>query len=76
METVREYADVMHTQSDKMAKLIDDLLLHALRELGQISIQLTEQYSGQMFEEICSPPGILLKRVASRTLVLQRSPTF
>lgn len=61
METVREYADVMHTQSDKMAKLIDDLLLHALRELGQISIQLTEQYSRRMFEEILQPARHLVE---------------
>lgn len=61
MDTVREYAIVMNSQSDKMAKLIDDLLLHALRELGQISIHLTEQYSRPLFEEILQPIGHLVE---------------
>jgi signal transduction histidine kinase len=55
MESVMGYVEVMQTNTDKMARLIEDLLLHALKELGQISIQLTEQYSQHVLSTIIKP---------------------
>lgn len=57
MEKVQEYVEVMYTQSNKMTGLIDDLMIHALRELGQITVKLTEQYSGPLFERMLAPIG-------------------
>ncbi|WP_169089829.1 sensor histidine kinase [Paenibacillus sp. PL91] len=55
MESVMGYVEVMQTNTDKMARLVEDLLLHALKELGQISIHLTEQYSQSMLSTIIKP---------------------
>ena len=55
MASVMDYVEVMQTNADKMAMLVEDLLLHALRELGQISVHLTEQYSQSMLQSIIKP---------------------
>jgi signal transduction histidine kinase len=55
MEIVKEYVEVMKTNTDKMTRLVEDLLLHALKELGQISVNLTEQYSRSIFLSIIKP---------------------
>ncbi|GGN91841.1 HAMP domain-containing sensor histidine kinase [Saccharibacillus kuerlensis] len=55
-----EYINVMNTHAEKMTRLIDDLLLHALKELGQISVEPREQYSRDVF-------GPMLQTVAHRT---------
>lgn len=52
MASVTDYVEVMQTNADKMAMLVEDLLLHALRELGQISVHLTEQYSQTCFNRL------------------------
>ncbi|WP_175471349.1 sensor histidine kinase [Fontibacillus panacisegetis] len=57
MDTLMEYIQVMHAQSDKMTALIDDLFVHAIRELGQITVRLTEQYSRPLFTQILTPIG-------------------
>lgn len=57
MSSVMEYVEVMHNNTEKMTRLTEDLLLHALKELGQISITLTEQYSRDMLLTILQPMG-------------------
>ncbi len=57
MSAVMEYVEVMHTNTDKMTRLTEDLLLHALKELGQISVTLTEQYSRDIVHKILQPIG-------------------
>jgi signal transduction histidine kinase len=57
MSAVMEYVEVMHTNTDKMTRLTEDLLLHALKELGQISVTLTEQYSKELMDKIIQPIG-------------------
>lgn len=57
MESVLEYVQVMQTNTHKMTVLLDDLLLHALKELGQISVHPTEQYSRDVLEPMIKPIG-------------------
>jgi signal transduction histidine kinase len=57
MSAVMEYVEVMHNNTDTMTRLIEDLLQHALKELGQISVTLTEQYSRDMLFRILQPIG-------------------
>jgi signal transduction histidine kinase len=57
LPAVMAYMDVMQAQTNKMAFLIEDLLIHALRDLGQISVEPVEQYSKQLFEVILEPIG-------------------
>lgn len=57
MESVMEYIQVMQTNTLKMTVLLDDLLLHALKELGQISVHRTEQYSKEILLQILKPMG-------------------
>ncbi|HEY2494148.1 MAG TPA: HAMP domain-containing sensor histidine kinase [Paenibacillus sp.] len=57
MSSVMEYVEVMHNNTDKMTRLTEDLLLHALKELGHISVTLTEQYSRDMLLTILEPIG-------------------
>lgn len=57
MSSVMEYVEVMHNNTEKMTRLTEDLLLHALKELGQISVTLTEQYSRDMLLAILQPIG-------------------
>lgn len=52
MSEVLDYIGVMRTHTDRMVRLTDDLLVHALSELGQISITPTEIYSGDAFRDI------------------------
>ncbi|OWR31439.1 two-component sensor histidine kinase [Saccharibacillus sp. O23] len=52
MDEVLDYIGVMRTHTDRMVRLTDDLLVHALNELGQISITPTEIYSGEAFRDI------------------------
>lgn len=57
LPAVMAYMDVMQAQTSKMAFLIEDLLVHALRDLGQISVEPVEQYSKRLFEVILEPIG-------------------
>ncbi|CAM3276327.1 MULTISPECIES: HAMP domain-containing sensor histidine kinase [Saccharibacillus] len=52
MDEVLDYVGVMRVHTDKMVRLTDDLLVHALNELGQISITPRESYSRDVFGEI------------------------
>ncbi|WP_042166888.1 sensor histidine kinase [Paenibacillus gorillae] len=55
LPSVMAYMEVMQTQADTMARLIDDLLLHALKELGQISVVPVESYSRALLTPIIQP---------------------
>jgi len=55
MDTVMEYAEVMYNNTEKMTRLTEDLLLHALKELGQISVTLKERYSKELIQSILQP---------------------
>ncbi|WP_160034568.1 sensor histidine kinase [Paenibacillus sp. An7] len=57
MPSVMEYVEVMHNNALKMTRLTEDLLQHALQELGQISVTLTEQYSKGVLTRILQPVG-------------------
>jgi Signal transduction histidine kinase len=57
MDAVLEYVRVMQTHTHKMTARVDDLLLHALRELGQISVAPVERYSREMLLSILRPIG-------------------
>ncbi|WP_211747462.1 HAMP domain-containing sensor histidine kinase [Paenibacillus sp. Marseille-Q4541] len=57
MSSVMEYVEVMHNNAQKMTRLTEDLLQHALKELGQISVTLTEQYSREVLVKILQPVG-------------------
>lgn len=57
MPSVMEYVEVMHNNAQKMTRLTEDLLQHALQELGQISVTLTEQYSKEVLTRILQPVG-------------------
>ncbi|WP_433747489.1 sensor histidine kinase [Paenibacillus amylolyticus] len=54
-ETLMEYMEVMRTHTDKTARLVEDLLVHALQELGQISVETREMYSGPVLEAMLKP---------------------
>ncbi|WP_155987929.1 sensor histidine kinase [Gorillibacterium massiliense] len=54
-ETIMDYLGVMQVNTDKIVRLVDDLLIHALRESGRISIELREQYSGEVLSSIIEP---------------------
>ncbi|REK76117.1 sensor histidine kinase [Paenibacillus paeoniae] len=55
IESIMSYIEVMKTNTDKMSRLTEDLLLHALQDLGQISVHRTEQYSRVLLEDIIKP---------------------
>ncbi len=55
MESIMAYIHVMQTNTEKMSRLLDDLFIHTLKELGHIPVNLTEQYSKKMFENILRP---------------------
>ncbi|OBZ15013.1 hypothetical protein A8L34_14125 [Bacillus sp. FJAT-27264] len=57
LPAIMEYMEIMQSQTNKMAVLVEDLLVHALRDLGQISVTLTECYSKEVFESILRPIG-------------------
>ncbi|MCW3794402.1 ATP-binding protein [Paenibacillus sp. LS1] len=54
-ETLMEYMRVMRTHTDKTARLVEDLLVHALQELGQISVEPREKYSGPVLDAMLKP---------------------
>ncbi|WP_458462038.1 HAMP domain-containing sensor histidine kinase [Paenibacillus sp.] len=54
-ETLMEYMGVMRTHTDKTARLVEDLLVHALQELGQISVEPREMYSGPVLDAMLKP---------------------
>lgn len=56
-DTLMEYMQVMRTNADKTARLVEDLLLHALQELGHISVEKCETYSRPVFEAMLAPIG-------------------
>jgi|GEM_PF-484425 len=54
-EAILAYVEVMQTHTDKMARQVEDLLLHALQELGQLPVTPREQYSGQTLRRMLEP---------------------
>nr|WP_154960804.1 ATP-binding protein [Paenibacillus xylanexedens] len=54
-DTLKEYLDIMQIHTDKTARLVEDLLVHALHELGQISVDPQERYSRSVFENMLRP---------------------
>ncbi|CQR54782.1 HAMP domain-containing sensor histidine kinase [Paenibacillus riograndensis] len=62
LPAVMEYMDIIQTQTNKMAGLVEDLLVHALRDLGQISVNPVECYSREIFESILKPMGPYIRR--------------
>lgn len=57
MDAVMDYVGIIQIHSDKMSRLVEDLLMHALRELGRISVEPVEQYSRKVFVDIINPIG-------------------
>lgn len=49
---VHEYIEVMDVHTRKMSALIEDLMLHAMSELGQISVKPEEIYSRELFQDM------------------------
>ncbi len=77
--TLLEYISIMQTHTNRIARLIDDLLLHALQDLGEISFQPREQYSKPLLEAIIRPlehdvrtNGVLFEAPAALPNVLIR----
>ncbi|MGF9700403.1 sensor histidine kinase [Paenibacillus sp. MABNR03] len=60
-KTLMEYMRIMQTHTDKTAQLVEDLLIHALQELGQISVEPREVYSGPVFEAMLESFGHAVK---------------
>lgn len=56
-ETMLDYVGVMRSHIDKMGRLTEDLLLHALRYLGRIAVEPREQYSRDVFRRMLTPIG-------------------
>lgn len=52
LPSVMAYLEVVHANTSKMTVLVDDLLLHALRDLEQIAVHPIEQYSAPTLEPI------------------------
>jgi signal transduction histidine kinase len=57
LPAVMAYMEIMQAQANKMAMLVEDLLVHALRDLDQISVHPVEHYSKEIFESILRPMG-------------------
>ncbi|KOS69233.1 histidine kinase [Lysinibacillus contaminans] len=55
MESLMAYINVMQTNTEKMSRLLDDLLIHSLKELGHIPVTLKEQYSKKVLTNIIHP---------------------
>ncbi|TQR35371.1 HAMP domain-containing histidine kinase [Lysinibacillus sphaericus] len=55
MDSLMSYIQIMQTNTEKMSRLIDDLFIHTLKELGHIPVNLTEQYSKNVFMNILHP---------------------
>lgn len=56
-ETMLDYVGVMRAHIDRMARLTEDLLLHALRSLGRIAVEPREQYSREVLRRMLMPIG-------------------
>ncbi|MCL6612371.1 MAG: HAMP domain-containing histidine kinase [Peptococcaceae bacterium] len=74
MQEVMEYVEVMHNSAEKMTRLTEDLLLHALKELGQISVTLTEQYSKEAFDKILRPIGHYVRTTGVHFIEPEETP--
>lgn len=55
MDSLMSYIQIMQTNTEKMSRLIDDLFIHTLKELGHIPVNLTERYSKDVFTTILHP---------------------
>ncbi len=55
MDSLMSYILILQTNTEKMSGLIDDLFIHTLKELGHIPVNLTEQYSKDVFTNILHP---------------------
>lgn len=54
-DSLMSYIHIMQTNTEKMSRLIDDLFIHTLKELGHIPIHLKEQYSRDVLTNILQP---------------------
>ncbi|WP_169834336.1 HAMP domain-containing sensor histidine kinase [Paenibacillus donghaensis] len=74
LPAVMEYMDIIQTQANKMAGLVEDLLVHALRDLGQISVNPVECYSKEIFESILKPMGPYIRMTGVEFIVPSEIP--
>ncbi len=54
-ESLMVYIQIMQSNTEKMSRLVDDLFMHTLKELGHIPIHLKEQYSQDVLTNILKP---------------------
>jgi len=54
-DSLMAYIQIMQSNTDKMSRLVDDLFIHTLKELGHIPIHLKEQYSQDVLTNILKP---------------------
>lgn len=54
-DSLMSYIHIMQKNTEKMSRLIDDLFIHTLKELGHIPIHLKEQYSRDVLTTILQP---------------------
>lgn len=66
LPSVMTYLEVVHANTSKMAVLVDDLLLHALRDLEQIAVHPIEQYSAPTLEPIFNVMGHYIRTMGVR----------
>lgn len=65
ISAVKGYVEIMQRQTEKMSGLVNDLFMHALKQLGQITINKELQYSQEVFDEMNSllKPLVEAKRI-------------
>lgn len=54
-DVMKRYAGVILSKTDGLIKLVNDLMQHALQDLGSLSVNLQEQYSGELLKRILEP---------------------
>ena len=54
-DSLMAYIQIIQSNTDKMSRLVDDLFIHTLKELGHIPIHLKEQYSQDVLTNILKP---------------------
>jgi signal transduction histidine kinase len=62
--TIDKYLKVIREKTSSLVKLADDLLEHSLLELRQLKLNMEEQYSRKMLEEILNPIRIQYEKNA------------
>lgn len=56
-ETMMEYVGIMRNHTDNMSRQVEDLFIHAMQELGQISVEPKERYSKDAFPPMLESVG-------------------